>query len=200
MNPGPKHCSMHMDEPALHPEAVPSETADYLYTCELTTGHAAPGPYCWPVVLPPAPQPAAPKHPAPDVDVKVALEAAIALASMENGGGFVEYGLIERAYALANPKDWRLLVDRYDHRYYYRDDEDREKLSYTASKYLARHLSLLRSKGHFAFKRGPGTGYWAYDNPISHYSPSGTAADAHTCSWAASGYQMSDYMPSGDPG
>ena len=49
------------------------------------------------------------------------------------------------------------------------------------------------------YAQAAGTGRWK-DNPtISHYAPAGTNDGAPLASWAASGHDMSDYMPDQRP-
>jgi hypothetical protein len=193
--PGSAYCPMHVDEPIV-PTAIDSETVDYLYTCPRTDGHGRPGTYSWPYVAPPA------VSSTPDpmgLGLDLELPRAVSAASAENGGGFVEYGLVERAYALTNPEDWSGLLARYDHTHFYPEGANRAQLPYTASKYLARALGAIRRQGTLAYAQAPGTGRWKYNNPISHYAPAGTDDTAALASWAASGHAMNDYMPDQRP-
>jgi hypothetical protein len=186
---------MHADE-FVRPVAVPSsETIEFVFTCPLSSGHGRPGTYSWPYVAPPD---AALGDPL-GLGLAVELPAAVAEATSAAGGRWVEYGLVERAYALAQPDDWRRLLARYDHTHYHPDGATRRQLPYTASRYLGRTLGALRAQGIIAFKQGPGTGRWSYNDTISYYAPATVADGAPTCTWERSGRQMSEYMPSDRP-
>lgn len=196
--PASEPCPMHMDEPPVAPVAVLNETADYTYTCPRTTGHARPGSYSWDYVAPPPPPAPRQKGVALKTELAQALVTAALTAVRENGGGWIEYGLVERAYALANPDDWAALLARYDHTHFHEGEPGHGGLKYTASKYLARSLSGLAKRGELSLKKAPGTGRWAFDNPISHFAPPDVTPGAKTCSWAASSADMG-YMPASRP-
>ncbi|MFM9597942.1 hypothetical protein ACKI1O_52700, partial [Streptomyces scabiei] len=77
------------------------------FTCP-RTDHFLPGPYTWLSAPPPPPGTGANGIAA---DLGLAVELPVALKQF--GSQWVEYGVVERAYALANPKDWSFLLQKY---------------------------------------------------------------------------------------
>ena len=145
-------CPMHTDE-HVQPVAVLNETMDYLYTCNRTDGHGRPGPYSWPWSAPLAAVASTPV----EFDLDVTLVQAVTLASQAYGCGWVEYGLVERAFALANPEQWSALLAQHDHTKYNAKGATRKDQPYTASKRLGQKLGILRRREDVAFQQGPGT-------------------------------------------
>ncbi len=106
------------------------------------------------------------------------------------GHRWVEYGVVERAYALAHPREFAILVDRYGHTAV-------APKRYTASAFLGRALGELSVKGDLAFRYGPATGRWDYNSRISWWclppEPE-WSADGSWASVEATGVGM-DYVP-----
>ena len=79
------------------------------FTCD-RRGHPRPGPYSWL---------RAPEPPAlgemNGIAAEMGLDVSLPAALREYRGNWVESGVLERALAMANPKDWRFLMDRYSH-------------------------------------------------------------------------------------
>ena len=113
---------------------------------------------------------------------------------------WVEYGLVERAYALAHPVEWAKILVKFDHTEYHDGETtSRGDLPYTASMYLARTLGALSGTGRLGHRSFPGTGRWAYNNPISFYSLPGADPFGPVATWEEAGVKMSDYMPADRP-
>jgi len=118
-------------------------------------------------------------------DLGLAVELPAALASFP--GRWVEYGVVEHAYATANPSDFALLVDRYGHTAI-------KASKYTASAFLARTLGDLSRSGDVLFHEGPATGRWKYNGVISWWSLPPEPDWSPDVSWAQTGLTM-DYVP-----
>src|SRR5690348_3232900 len=106
-------CPMHMDE-FLQPQYVGSETVVWEYTCPLSKGHPGGGPFTWPYV----PEPVSLPGDSLGLGLDIELPKAVKTACEEVGAPWVEYGLVERAYALADPDDWAMLLAKYSHTFY----------------------------------------------------------------------------------
>ena len=102
-------------------------------------------------------------------------------------GTWVEYGVVERAYALAKPKDWAFLMDRYSH-------SAVVPKRYTVSAFLAATLGNLERTGVVAFHSGPATGCWSYNGSISYWALPPAPDWLDRQSWADSGQPL-DYVP-----
>lgn len=188
MSPRAEPCPLHPDQ-VVHAMTVVSETMDYLYICRRLEGHGLPGTYSWSWLA------TAPATELPGLELDGALLTAVETASSEQGGGWVEYGLVERAYALAHPADWQALLDTYSHRRYLPDGASRRKQPYTASRRLGAALGAARRRQDVNFRQGPGTGFWAYNSTISYFAPLSVDPSAGTCTWSASGHDMDDHVP-----
>lgn len=106
---------------------------------------------------------------------------------LKDFGQWVEYGVLERAYALANPKDWAFLVGRYGHTAI-------AAKRYTVSAFLAATLGHLSRAGVVNFHSGPATGRWSYNGTISYWSLPPAPDWAKRLAWADSGHEV-DYLP-----
>lgn len=191
-SPDGQICPIHTDE-FIKPVHVGSETADYMFTCHR---HHDPegGDFSWPFV----PEPAGLDSDSLGLGLEIELPKAVSAAAASTAPAWVEYGLIERAYALANPEDWARVLDRYGHTHYHPADATRAEFPYTASMYLARSLGALGRAGTLVHDVGPGTGRWAYNSKISYYAlPPGGEWDSRQ-TWEASGFTMESYMPAQD--
>jgi hypothetical protein len=193
VKPEAQICPFHTDE-FIVATYVGSETAEYEYSCPRHQ-HPSPGPFTWSFV----PEPVGLAGDSLGLGLDIELPKAVEVATAAHGTVWVEYGLIEAAYAQANPEDWATLLKKYSHTHYCKTHADRQALTYTASKYLARSLGSLGRRGTLVHHNGPGTGRWDYNQPISYYSlqPSGPW-DSRT-TWQASMGQMADYMPETKP-
>jgi len=151
------------------------------YTCD-RTDHVEPGPFTW--FSSPAPPPGADiSGIAADLGLDVELPAAL----KSFAGTWVEYGVVERAYALNNPKDWAFLTDRYGHRAI-------TPKPYTVSAFLAATLGNLERTGTVAFHSGSATGRWSYNGMISYWTLPPAPDWTQRLSWAESGLSV-DYVP-----
>ena len=193
-SPGVQVCPFHSDE-IVRPVRTASETAEYTYRCG-RKNHPVSGPFEWPFV----PEPERTSGDTLKLDLATSLPLAVAAATEEAGEAWVEYGLVERAYALANPKEWTKVLSKFDHTEYHDPDKlSRADLPYTASMYLARTLAALSGTGRLGHRSFPGTGRWAYNNPISFYGLPGADPFGPVATWDASGAKMADYMPADRP-
>lgn len=94
------------------------------------------------------------------------------------GEPIVEYGIVEHRYACAHPNEYAVLVARYGHRAI-------EPSRYTASKFIARALGILRSEGALYGRFVPATGRWDYLGQVSAWAvPAPHVGDAsEVLSW-----------------
>lgn len=81
----------------------------YSFTCT-RNDHPVEGPYTW-LRAPEPPGFGELSGIADELRIDVMLPAALGAYR----GTWIEYGVLERAYALDNPKDWAFLVERYSH-------------------------------------------------------------------------------------
>jgi hypothetical protein len=172
-------CHFHADEGIMGNPV--SGDGTLTFTCPRTSGHPQPGPYTWFQAPPP-----------PDsnlgelaTDLRLAVELPAALKAFR--GQWVEYGVLEHAYAKANPDDFALLVDRYGH------TAIKEK-RYTASAFLAKSLGDLSRYGDVLYHEGPATGRWDYLSKVSWWAIAPEPDWSTRMSWADTGLGM-DYVP-----
>ena len=137
-------CHFHADE-GVRGEPLGSD-GTLTYMCPRSKGHPHPGPYTW--LQAPAPRDV-PGISGLAADLGLAVELPAALDGFR--GRWAEYGVVEHAYATANPKDFALLVDRYGHTAV-------AAKRYTASAFLAKALGDLSRSGAVLFHEGPATG------------------------------------------
>ncbi len=193
-SPGVQVCPFHSDE-IVRPVRTASETAEYTYRCG-RKNHPVKGPFEWPFV----PEPERASGDIMKLGLDVELPLAVAAAVAEVKPDWVEYGLVERAYALAHPNEWAKILVKFDHTEYHdADTTTRGDLPYTASMYLARTLGALSGTGRLGHRSFPGTGRWAYNNPISFYSLPGADPFGPVATWEDAGVKMVDYMPADRP-
>lgn len=185
-------CPFHPDQFA-RPVYVGSETADYKFTCP-QQDHAVAGPFTWTSVQ----GPVGGSGDSLGLGLDIKLPKAVSTAAKKFGKSWVEFGLVEWAYATANPADWSMLLARYDHTYYYPASPP-AKLPYTASKYLARSLGALSRQTKLRYQDGPGTGRWDYNSTISYYSMPKKADWSSQATWESSELDMDSYMPAKRP-
>lgn len=173
-------CHFHADE-GVHGVAV-GEDGMLTFTCTRSKGHPEPGPYTW-LHAPDAPKTAGVSGLAAELNLAVELPAALVAFQ----GKWVEYGVLEHAYASANPEDFTLLVERFGHTAI-------AAKKYTASAYLARILSDLSRRGSVLFHWGPATGRWRYNSGTSWWSLAPEPDWSQRLSWAQTNLSM-DYVP-----
>jgi hypothetical protein len=173
-------CPFHADEDV---RGVPTDYGDgsVTFTCE-RRGHPD-GPHTWLRV--------------PAVDVgpggsglaaELGLATELPAAIKAFAGRWVEYGLVERAYAMRRPDDFARLVGRFGH------TALKDKRN-TASAFLAGYLASLAKRGDILYHDGPATGRWSYNSKISWWAVVPRPDwDEDRLSWAASAYVV-DYVP-----
>ncbi len=149
-------CPFHADE-GIHGVPLHDEAKTEVFACR-RQGHPRPGPWIWSFV-PEPPHAAGASGLAAALGLHVELPAALS----SYPGQWVEYGLVERAYAQAHPEDFRKLVRRHGHTHL-------APSQYTASAYLARTLGELSRRGNVLFRPGRGTGRWSYNSDISYWA------------------------------
>lgn len=146
------------------------------------TDHAESGPFTW--FSSPTPPPGTDLA-GIAADLGLVVEIPAVLKKFE--GKWVEYGVFEQAYALANLKDWTFLVERYGHKAI----ADKR---YTVSAFLAATLGNLERAGVVAFHSGRATGRWVYNGTISYWSLPPAPDWADRVSWQDSGLTVV-YVP-----
>lgn len=102
-------------------------------------------------------------------------------------GTWIEYGVLEHAYAVRHPEDWAFLIERYGH-------TSIESRPYTASAFLGGALGHLARGGYIVNHSGPATGRWAYNGITNWWAlPPGPDWESRL-SWADSGLTV-EYVP-----
>lgn len=173
-------CHFHTDEDVAG--VLLNKDGGYAFACERTTGHPTAGEYRW-FSAPEPPDVPGISGLADELGLQVELPAAIATQN----GRWVEYGVVEAAYAAANPVDYRLLVERYGHTAI-------QPTQYSASAFVAATLGRLSRSGEVLFRHGPATGRWAYNGQISWWAIAPEPAGDAMTSWEDLGMSM-DYVP-----
>lgn len=152
------------------------------FTCELVSGHVHHGPFTWAQ----APEPPAGTHIGGLAEeLGLAVELPAALKRYE--GRWVEYGVLEAAYATAQPTDWAGLVARYGHTAIHAK-------RYSASAYLGLILGQLSKNGAIELRFGPATGRWNYNSQVSYVALSPAPDWDDKLTWEASGLTV-EYVP-----
>lgn len=170
-------CPLHVDE-----DVVGSPFGDqgtYVFTCDRKTGHVVPGPYTW-MQAPEPPNEQGLSGLADELRLDIELPAAIA----GYHGRWIEYGVLEAAYAAAKPGDFAMLVERYGHTAI-------KETRYSASAFLAATLGHLSRRGYVLFHDGPATGRWHYNSQISWWALTPEPNWQQRISWAELGQSMS---------
>lgn len=88
-----------------------------------------------------------------------------------------EHGIIEHAFADADPGAYRDLVQAYGH-------TSSGPRRHTASAMLARALGQLSREGHLASQRHRGTGYWSYNSDVGYWALAPGPDIEHRRTWA----------------
>jgi hypothetical protein len=112
-------------------------------------------------------------------------ELPAALAAFD--GRWVEYGVLERAYAQRCPHDFAALVAKYGHR-------EVAPKEYTVSAFLAGTLGRLGRMSAVQYHSGPATGRWSYLPEVSWWAAVPAGDWDEGLSWAAAGGDTS-YIP-----
>ncbi len=149
-------CPFHADEDV---RGVATGYGDGSLTFSCTRrGHPLDGPHTWlrvPVVE------AGPGGRGLAAELGLATELPAAVKTF--AGHWVEYGLVERAYATRRPADFAHLVSRFGH------TALMDKRN-TASAFLAGYLASLAKRGNILYHDGPATGRWSYNSKISWWA------------------------------
>lgn len=172
-------CPFHADDDVVG--VWVSDEVGWSFSCDRRR-HPQPGPYTW---LRPAE--------APDLEELTGIAAELRLdvhlpaALGEYRGMWVEYGILERAYALAHPQDWQFLMDRYSHTAV-------AAKRYTVSAFLGGVLGRLWRRGVVASMTGEATGRWQYNRTTGYWALFPEPDRRHRLSWADSGFTV-EYVP-----
>lgn len=173
-------CPFHSDE-FVRPARM--DDGSWMFVCEVGGGHPQPGPHRWLVAAPQAAGQPGLSGLAEEFGLDVELPAALT----EHRGRWVEYGLVERAYARRRPEDFTRLVTHYGHR-------ELAPSQYTASAFLAHTLGRLAKGGSVALRFGPATGRWSYNSTISWWTLLPSPDWTERLSWADTDLEI-DYLP-----
>lgn len=171
-------CHFHADE-GIRGTATGDADGSFEYICTRTNGHPGPGAYTW-LMVPEPPDLAGADGIAAQYGLHTELPAAIA----QFAGRWVEYGVVEHAYATAHPHDFAELLKRYGH-------TEIKAARYTVSSFLAKTLGDLSRYGSVNYHGGPATGRWSYNHGISWWSVGEPLAWEQRLSWEDTGHDMS---------
>jgi hypothetical protein len=146
-------CPMHIDEQC---EGVfLGDELGWSFTCSLKS-HPEPGPYTW------IREPKAPDLQAlSGIAAELELDVKIVDILKQREGLWIEYGVLEHDFALAYPKDWAFLVDRYGHAAI-------AATQYSATSFLAGVLGRLGRAAVIDIIDGPATGRWGTDGIMKY--------------------------------
>ena len=159
------------------------EDTAYTFTCDRTDHHPRPNsPHSWMDVPEPRGIPAT-----SGLAQELGLHEKLPDLLSQFRGRWVEYGVLERAYALSKPADFALLVDRYGH-------TARAKTHYSASSFIAHTLGGLARQGAVLLHDGPATGRWSHLSRVSWWALAPEPNWDDRLPWAATGYGT-DYVP-----
>lgn len=172
-------CPFHTDEEVRGAAMADGSEA---FVCARIEGHPLYGEFTW-ITAPQTGDPAANKSASSSGQSLMAqyrlleeLPGAVADLTEALGQRWFEYGLMERAYAQRCPEDFAALVERFGH-------SATRNRKHTVSAYLARIGSEVARRGLLALRTAPGTGRWAYNDPISWWALPTGAPWAHRSSW-----------------
>lgn len=174
-------CAFHADE-GIKPEALGDEAGSVRYTCPRLKGHPTHGPYSW-IDVPTPKGLEGLSGLANDLNLGIELPAVLSTFI----GKWVEYGVVEQAYAKANPEDFALLVRRFGHKAI-------KSKPYTVSAFLAKTLGDLSRHGSVLYHDGPATGRWSYNSRISWWALPPEPEWSDELSWSALGGSVT-YVP-----
>lgn len=172
-------CPFHADDDVEGSWVSPD--VGYAFECD-RKGHPIAGSYHWTFVPEP---PGAPGMSGLAKELGLDVHLPEVVASF--GGRWVEYGVVERAFAAAHPSVWVHLVDLYGH-------TAKAPKQFTVSSFLAKVLGSLRDSGDVDYRDGKASGRWSYNSRISWWAshPSGDWDDR--LSWEADG-PSTRYVP-----
>lgn len=174
-----RSCPLHGDEDILGKRVDQDGTLQFV--CD-RSDHPAGGPLMW-ISVPEPPDLPGLSGLADELGLGTELPALL----NEYVGKWVEYGVVEAAYADAHPNDFAMLVERYGHTAV-------AKKSYTVSSFLSGTLGRLSKRGDVLLSWRKPTGRWGYNAGISWWAlPPTPPADAEV-SWESLGRSM-DYVP-----
>lgn len=152
-----------------------SDEIGWQFTCRRQDHVRWQGPYTW-FTAPSSPEVGEMSGIAADLGLSQHIPEV--LASYE--GTWIEYGVLERAYAVSHPDDWTFLVERYGHTAI-------GAKRYTASAFLGGALGHLERGGYVAVHSGPATGRWTYNRLTGWWAlPPGPGWESRL-SWKDSG-------------
>jgi len=129
--------------------------------------------------------------------LELGLEVALPSVLQQFDGRWVEYGVVEQAYAMAEPAGFQVLIDKYGHRRRTLA-QGNEPSRYTLSMFLAGTLGQLAKKGYVEYHSGPATGYWGeYLGKVSWWAlpPGPEWTPEHRLSVVGSGASMDYVLP-----
>lgn len=176
-------CHFHSDED--WPGTWSGPETGYVFTCEISTGHPAPGPYVF-FGLPEPSTASGQGGLAGELDLDVRLPEIVEALTALHGDLWFEYGVIEHAYALAYPDDWAMLVEKYGH-------TALAAARYTASSFLGAALGRQGAGAlRFAWKKA--TGHWSYNSRVGWYAVPGDQPPTGDYSWEGTGLAR-DHVP-----
>jgi hypothetical protein len=173
-------CPVHADESVLGRKL--GDDGSMTYICPRSRGHPQPGTFTWLYVPPPK---GLPELTGIAAELGLDVELPRVLAGFPEV--WVEYGIVEYAYAQRNPKEFAALVDRYGHTAI-------KASRYTVSSFLAGTLGILSRDGLVLVRPGPATGRWNYNHSISWWSLPPAPDWDHRRSWESASPSMG-YVP-----
>ncbi len=97
------------------------------------------------------------------IAAELGLDVSLPAALREYQSIWVEYGVLERAFAMANPEEWRFLVDRYSHTAV-------AAKRCTVSAFLGGILGRLWRSGAVAGFTKEATGRWSYNRTTGYWA------------------------------
>lgn len=172
-------CPFHAHEDV---KGVPGDQPGaYVFTCT-AKGHPAGGEFSWPS-YPDPPAGLLGSGLTGELGLGTVLPALVATFP----GTWIEYGVLEQAYATTHPEDFALLVETYGHTAI-------AKKKYSVSAFIARALGDLARAGAVLYHDGPATGRWSYNSNISWWAVTPTPSWEQRVSWESTGLGMS-YVP-----
>ncbi|MGY1703548.1 hypothetical protein ACI79C_03165 [Geodermatophilus sp. SYSU D00697] len=177
-------CPFHADEDV---RGVPTGYGDgsLVFACT-QRGHPLGGPHTW-LRVPEVEAGSGGSGLAAELGLSTELPAALKTFA----GRWVEYGLVERAYAGRRPTDFARLVNRFGH-------TALADKGNTASAFLAGYLATMAKRGDILYHDGPATGRWSYNSKISWWAVGPPPHwEDDRLSWVDAGCAV-DYVPGVD--
>ena len=173
-------CPFHADEDISGKRVDQDGTLQF--TCE-RSGHPADGHLTWIAVPEPPGLPGL-----SGLADELGLGTELPTLLHQYAGKWVEYGVVEAAYADAHPDDFAMLVERYGH------TAVAAAKRYTVSSFLSGTLGRLSKRGDVLLSWRKPTGRWAYNPGISWWALPPTPPAEAEISWESLGRSM-DYVP-----